>query len=102
MSRSLSADGYSRAVLGAKVSQDWAPEVRPVVNQRWRCSLDPCVHDSGFTWPEAAWMRSSPTADAALRASAISAVVGGLRNGTPFASGVVEAAPTQEPAKQSA
>jgi hypothetical protein len=73
-----------------------------VVNQRWRCSLDPCVHDSGFTWPEAAWMRSSPTADAALRASAISAIVVVFRNGTPFASGVVEAAPTHAPAKQSA
>ena len=46
----------------------------PVRNQRWRCSDDPWVNDSGFTRPcTFSWMRSSPMAEAASRPSAMSA-----------------------------
>ena len=41
-------------------------------NHSWRCSDEPCVHVSGFTWPcVCSWMRSSPMTDAALSAWAI-------------------------------
>jgi hypothetical protein len=58
----------------AKVSQErGSPDWYPVENQCWRCVADPWVHVSGSTRPVAArWMRSSPTAAAASRPSAMS------------------------------
>src|SRR5690606_25648598 len=50
-----------------------SPESNPRCNHSVRCSAEPWVHVSGFTIPVAwAWIRSSPTAAAASRASAIS------------------------------
>ena len=63
------------------VSQSFgSPDSRPTVNQCWRCSAEPWVQPSGSTWPWVrSWIRSSPTAAAALSAWLICSAVGGLR-----------------------
>src|SRR5581483_10518674 len=60
-----------------KVLQRFAlPVWKPVENQCVRSAEEPCVHVSGLTCPcVACWMRSSPTAAAALSASFTSASV---------------------------
>src|SRR5581483_10411025 len=60
-----------------KVLQRFASPVwKPVENQCVRSAEEPCVHVSGLTCPcVACWMRSSPTAAAALSASFTSASV---------------------------
>ena len=61
--------------------------MKPWRNQRWRASAEPWVQLSGFTRPWVfSWMRSSPTAEAAERASLMSWSVSGLRNGVPVSS----------------
>jgi hypothetical protein len=53
-----------------------SPLSKPLLNQRRRCSEEPCVQRSGLTWPwVASWIRSSPTAAAASSASLMSVCV---------------------------
>ena len=56
-----------------------SPLVKPVVSHFCRLAAEPCVHDSGVTWPCIFfWIRSSPTAAAASSASSRSAWVTSL------------------------
>jgi uncharacterized protein len=71
-----------------------SPVEKPRRNHVWRCSLLPWVHDSRSMRPcDCCWMRSSPTAAAALSASSISPGSSRLR---------ALASCAQTPARQSA
>ena len=64
-------------MLPLKVSQSAAlPWASPTSNQCCRWAEEPCVQVSRSTWPCVSdWMRSSPTAAAAFKASETSARV---------------------------
>ena len=72
--RDESPQGAPERQPPANVSQAaGSPVEYPFLNQLERCSADPCVQVSGFTAaPALAWMRSSPTAEAACRPSSMS------------------------------
>src|SRR5215207_5597877 len=73
--RSLEGAARGRHQMSASnVSQAFgSPESKPVRNQVTRCSDVPCVNDSGSILPcVRSWIRSSPTAAAAVRASSMS------------------------------
>src|SRR5215211_2369684 len=68
------APGGGHQISASNVSQAFgSPESKPVLNQVTRCSDVPCVNDSGSILPcVRSWIRSSPTAAAAVRASSMS------------------------------
>ena len=88
------ADALGRLDAAAEgVAAPRAGRLEPRVNHACRCSDEPCVQDSGVTRPVArSWIRSSPTAAAASRASATSRRV--MSSTKPVSS----AWPTQSPA----
>ena len=80
----------------------------PLPRTRWRTSVGAArlSHASRTPSPprlfDFCWIRSSPIAEAAFRASATCCRVIGSRNGVPLSSGTVDAAPAHAPPKQSA